>query len=348
MSAMTRNELRFVLLNSLFGIGYAAFNLMFFSLFMRLNAGAWIVAIGLGIGVWLSTSALRIVASRQRWIERGGGRFALLLATGVVLGATATMFLVNAMARVGLALGWVASSELGHSSAGQLFGYWANVAVIIGMWTALWAGWQALGRYRHGEMARLRTESQRNALELDALRARLNPHFVFNALNNVRALINEEPARAREVVTRLSNILRHALEHSQRESASLGDELAVVEDYLAVESVHYEERLRVHRDIARDALDAQLPPMLLQLMVENAIKHGIARTPGGGELGVSAWRDGGKLAIEVSNPGRMGASPGGHGVGLAYLRTRLAREPGSHFALQQNGVRVLARLEIPQ
>jgi two-component system LytT family response regulator len=88
-----------------------------------------------------------------------------------------------------------------------------------------------------------------------------------------------------------------------------------VEDYLAVESVHYEERLRVHRDIAGDALDAQLPPMLLQLLVENAIKHGIARTPGGGELGVSVWRHGSALAIEVSNPGRIDASAGGHGVG---------------------------------
>jgi len=345
---MTRNELRFALLNSLFGIAYAAFNLLFFSIFMRLNTIAWVVAIGLGIGVWSSSSALRIVATRRRWIEQGGGRFALKLAAGVLLGATATMLLVNAMARIALLLGWVASSDVGRNSLGQMFGYWANIAVILGMWTALWAGWQALSRYRQGEMARLRAEAQRNALELDALRARLNPHFVFNALNNVRALINEEPARAREVVTRLSNILRHALEHSQRDAATLGEELAVVEDYLAVESVHYEERLRVHRDIARDALDAQLPPMLLQLLVENAIKHGIARTPGGGELGVCAWRQGDKLAIEVSNPGRVDASAGGHGVGLAYLRARLAREPGHHFELQQNGLRVLARLEVAQ
>lgn len=345
---MTRNELRFVLLNSLYGLSYAAFNLLLFSLFMRLSTAAWLVAMGLGIGVWLSTSALRIVALRRNWIDLGGGRFALRLAAGVTLGATATLLLVNAMTWGAALIGWIARADMGRNSPAQVFGYWLNIVVIIGMWIALWAGWQALSRYRQGEMARLRAEAQRNALELDALRARLNPHFVFNALNNVRALINEEPARAREVVTRLSNILRHALEHSQREAATLGEELAVVEDYLAVESVHYEERLRVHRDIARDALDAQLPPMLLQLLVENAIKHGIARTPGGGELGVCAWRHDGKLAIEVSNPGRLDASAGGHGVGLAYLRARLAREPGHHFELQQNGPRVLARLEVAQ
>jgi LytS/YehU family sensor histidine kinase len=88
--------------------------------------------------------------------------------------------------------------------------------------------------------------------------------------------------------------------------------------------------------------------MLLQLLVENAIKHGIARTPGGGDLGISAWRHEDKLSIEVSNPGRVTASAGGHGVGLAYLRARLAREPGNNFDLQQNGPRVLARLEVAQ
>ena len=345
---LTRSEWRFVWLNSLFGIAYAAFNLLFFAVFAQLNAGAWWVSVGLGIGVWASSSLLRVFALRGRWIEGGGMHFAWRLVVGVVLGAVATLLVVRVMAHGALALGWLDRSQLRESTVAQLIGYTANIAIVIGMWTALWAGWQALSRYRHGEIARLHAEAQRNALELDALRARLNPHFVFNALNNVRALINEEPARAREVVTRLSNILRHALEHSQRESASLGEELAVVEDYLAVESVHYEERLRVHRDIARDALDAQLPPMLLQLLVENAIKHGIARTPGGGELGVSAWRHGGKLAIEVSNPGRVDASAGGHGVGLAYLRARLARESGSHFDLAQNGPRVLARLEIAQ
>ncbi|GAB3381587.1 sensor histidine kinase [Lysobacter fragariae] len=345
---LTRGEWRFVSLNSLFGIGYAGLNLLFFAVFARLNTPAWLVSVCLGIGVWASSSLLRIAALRGRWIERGGPIFALRLAAGVMFGATVTLLLVRVMVRGALMLGWLVPSDLRPSSWGQLFGYWANIAIVIGMWAALWAGWQALSRYRHGEIARLHAEAQRNALELDALRARLNPHFVFNALNNVRALINEEPARAREVVTRLSNILRHALEHSQRESASMGEELAVVDDYLAVEAVHYEERLRVHRDIARDALDAQLPPMLLQLLVENAIKHGIARTPGGGELGVSVWRHEGRLAIEVSNPGRVDQSESGHGVGLAYLRARLAREPASRFELQQNGPRVLACLEIAQ
>lgn len=347
MSAMTRNELRFVGFNSLYGIAYAAFNLLFFSMFARLNAAGALVAVTLGLGVWMATSVLRILAVRRQWLERGSASFALRLVVGVLLGATATMVLVNLAIRIAVLSGWIPPPP--QSSVGQLVGYWANVAIIIGLWTAFWAGLSALAHYRHGEIARLRAESQRSALELDALRARLNPHFVFNALNNVRALINEDPARARETVTRLSNILRHALEHSQRDWATLGEEMAVVDDYLAVESVHYEERLRVTREIDAGALEARLPPMALQLLVENAIKHGIARQPGGGELTLLARLESGALHVEVGSPGRIVVDPSRQGVGLAYLRTRLERgDAAGRFELLQDDTRVLARLELPQ
>jgi Histidine kinase len=347
-SAVTREDLRFALINLVPWTAYTGLFLFLFSLVGAKTSAMWALTIVVGACFWLLSGTLRTVALRKGWLELPAPAVLLRLLGGVLVGGFAGQLLVRGVMLVLDASGWVTIPPGDRYDAAHAFGYSLQMALLLGLWTAVWASWQFLRRHRQGELARLRAESQRNALELDALRARLNPHFVFNALNNVRALINEEPVRAREVVTRLSNILRHALEHSQRESASLSEELAVVEDYLAVESVHYEERLRVHRDIARDALDAQLPPMLLQLLVENAIKHGIARTPGGGELGVSAWRNGNRLAIEVSNPGRMDASAGGHGVGLAYLRGRLAREPGNHFELQQNGPRVLARLEISQ
>jgi hypothetical protein len=117
------------------------------------------------------------------------------------------------------------------------------------------------------------------ALERDALRARLNPHFMFNALNNLRALILEDPERARDMVTRLSRTLRQALAHNRSEQVTLAEELAVVDDYLAIEAVHFEQRLQVRQQIDADATQAQLPAMALQLLVENAIKHGIASRP---------------------------------------------------------------------
>lgn len=161
------------------------------------------------------------------------------------------------------------------------------------------------------------------------LRAQINPHFLFNALNNLRALVNEDPARAREMLTRLSNTLRHTLQHSARERVPLADELAVVRDYVALEQLHHEERLRVDWQVDPAAMAASVPPMLLQLLVENAIKHGIARTPGGGVVDVRIARDGEKLSLAVGNPGQW--KPGSSdstGLGLAHLRERLARAGG--------------------
>ena len=204
-------------------------------------------------------------------------------------------------------------------------------------------------RFRQGELSRLRAEAARCALEFDALRARLNPHFVFNALNNLRALINEDTERARDLVTRLSNTLRHALDHGLARSVPLGRELEVVDDYLAIERVHYEDRLQVDRDIAPETVNAQLPPMLLQLLVENAIKHGIARTPGGGRVSLQARMEGDRLRLTVESPGRLDADARGQGVGLNYLRSRLAQGPGEgQFTLTQQGERVRAMLDIPQ
>jgi len=203
-------------------------------------------------------------------------------------------------------------------------------------------------------MAQLRAEAQRATLEHQALRARLNPHFVFNALNNLRALINEDPARARDMVTHLSSTLRHALVHTDGGWVTLAEEWRVVQDYLAVEAIHYEDRLRVHTDIEPAALSARLPPMALQLLVENAIKHGIAVHPGGGELTIRVRLDGGWLRVAVDNPAAHDASSEGHGIGLAYLRAQLGIDaaPSSSsrgtFLLERQGERMLAHLEIQQ
>lgn len=346
---MTRADLRFALLNLLPAALYGGFIVFSFAWAGGASLVAWCLAVALAVGLWLVTGVLRTLALRHGWFALGAGALFGRLATAVAIGSVIVQFVARAVIVMAAALGLVTLPAGDGYGLRAVLIYSLQVAPILGMWTAIWVGWQLLRHNRQSEIARLRAESQRHALELDALRARLNPHFVFNALNNARALINEDTERARELITRLSSILRHALEHSQRESVPLAEELAVVDDYLAVEAVHYEERLQVRRSIATDAADALIPPMLLQLLVENAIKHGIALTRGGGMLEISARLDGRRLKVEVASPGRLEQGSDGHGVGLAYLRARLARahEPG-HFELKQDHDRVLAQLEIAQ
>jgi len=293
---------------------------------------------------------LRIRALSQGWLSGPGYALAGKTVLAVVLLPALLQLVLYVVLTSGLKLGWLSlPGGSANYRPGAIVMYWINSAMPLALWAGVWVSAQAIQRFRQGELSRLRAEAARSALEFDALRARLNPHFIFNALNNLRALINEDTERARDLVTRLSNTLRHALDHGSASSVQLGRELEVVDDYLAIEKVHYEDRLQVDRDIAPNALNAALPPMLLQLLVENAIKHGIACTPGGGRLLLQASLDSNRLRLTVENPGRLGAGTPGHGVGLNYLRNRLAQGLGAgQFDLSQHGERVRATLVIPQ
>ncbi|WP_235893564.1 sensor histidine kinase [Cognatilysobacter lacus] len=339
---------RFWIANALVWTLYVGVSIGLGGAFGGASSGLVLISAALGFFLWIGSGVLRMLAIRRGWFGLGGRALTLRLVAGIAIVGAITQAGIAAILVPALRLRWVALPGGGTPYGwGPVTGYWINTCVVLGVWTAAWVGRRALRRARDSEIIALRAESERGRLELEALRARLNPHFVFNALNNVRALILEDPDRARELVTRLSATLRHALEHSQREWTTLREELAVVDDYLAVEAVHYEQRLRTHMDVDPAVLDARLPPMALQLLVENAIKHGIARTAGGGLLSVRAGRAGDALTIDVVNPGRLDASTSGTGVGLAFLRNRL-RDCGGRFSLEERGDGVHAHLEIPR
>lgn len=307
-----------------------------------------LITLGLALALFGCSGAIRALALRADWWARGTAGLLLRLALSVALGAAVAQLLVNIALHSALAWNWVSlGRQTADFSPKALLLYWYTTAVMLALWAALWASLHSLRRIRGAELARLRAEAERSALERDALRARLNPHFMFNALNNLRALILEDPERARDMVTRLSRTLRQALAHNRSEQVTLAEELAVVDDYLAIEAVHFEQRLQVRQQIDADATQAQLPAMALQLLVENAIKHGIASRPGGGEVQIRATLDNDVLRLQVDNPlGSANEPTHGHGVGLTYLRARLGTQ--GRFTLQPVGDRMQALLEIPQ
>ena len=331
--------------------GYGALSLWQFERLAGPHSGLSFIAAGLTAGLWLGSEALRARVLARHWLQRSGWALAWRLLAAVAMVAGLIQLAIAVLLLGGMALGWLAmpGGVAGYRIESTI-GYWFNTALLLGIWLAVWVGVTARRQAQENLLARLRAESARRGLELEALRARLNPHFVFNALNNVRALINEDPARARELVTRLSNTLRHALQHSQRERVRLDEEWAVMEDYLAVEAVHFEQRLRTQLHLDRACAGVELPPMLLQGLVENAIKHGIARSAGGGLLRVVAEPLGAGVKLVVENSGRLDTpSPQATGVGLAWLRQRLeARQPPARFSLEQaDAATVRATLELP-
>ena len=166
---------------------------------------------------------------------------------------------------------------------------WLNGVVSLIGWHCVYFFYHLFDRLNRSEIERLRLASTVKEAELRALKSQVNPHFIFNSLNSLRALIDEDPARARQSVTQLANLLRYSLQSGQLETVPCEDELRVVNDYLALEQVRHEERLRLRLDIAPDTLALPVPPMLLQTLVENAVKYGISRRPeGGGDCDRSA------------------------------------------------------------
>lgn len=230
-----------------------------------------------------------------------------------------------------------------------------NVTALFTVWAVLYL---TITARRDQRSAALRQSELTRALQLAELRllkSQLNPHFLFNSLNSVRALIADDPARAQKAVTQLSRTLRYTLTAGREELVTLARELDIVEDYLALESLRFGERLRIERDFASDAMGVRVPVMLLQTLVENAIKHGIAELPAGGALRIVAALRGGTLHIEVENtrPERTESAvlSEGEGVGLDNAAERLRLLFGSRATLELDLSRVevaVARIRIPE
>lgn len=225
-----------------------------------------------------------------------------------------------------------------------------NGTVFMFVWSALYFGYHLFERYRRSEVAVWQLQSTAKEAELRALKSQVNPHFIFNSLNSLRALIDENPAQARDAVTRLANLLRYSLKAGQLETVSLADELQIVGDYLALEQVRHEDRLRVRIEVSPDAQAVNVPPMLVQTLVENAVKYGIAPRREGGEISIVGRCDGERLLLRVTNPGTLDARGGSTGLGLrnAAERLRLIFGEKARLRLEAQPVGlVVASIELP-
>jgi two-component system LytT family sensor kinase len=199
----------------------------------------------------------------------------------------------------------------------------ANALVSIFLflfWSLLYMSFHYFERYNKS----FQSEAALRAVELNNLKSQLNPHFIFNALNSIRALVDEDPAKCKQAITQLSNILRNSLIIERKQLIHFGEELNTVKDYLALESIRYEERLKTSFNIEEGSDAFYLPPLMVQTLVENGIKHGISNLKNGGiiSLMTSVQNDG--LLIQIRNSGQfLNGSQASFGYGLLNTRKRL-------------------------
>ncbi|MEM6327097.1 MAG: histidine kinase, partial [Bacteroidota bacterium] len=332
---------------------YAVINLLLGALYTGLTPEGFVFSFGasaVGLG---ATHALRAVVLRRDWLSLPVPGLAARMAGG----STVTAALMAAVA----VLLYVAMRSSDPDAPGLAVSYLGaafNWTALLFIWSGLYAGVHLVQRWRETERQRTRAEAERWRLEavareaeLRALQAQVNPHFLFNSLNTVRALIAEDPDRARGAVTELSDLLRYALSAGQRQTVPLGDELATVRRYLALEGLRYEERLQAEVRADPDALAAPVPPMVIQTLVENGIKHGISAMTEGGALRVEARTEAGGVRVIVESPGVLDADAEPEsGVGLANAAERLRRLCGDRAALvvrQSDARTVRAEVLVP-
>ena len=196
--------------------------------------------------------------------------------------------------------------------------------------------------------------AQLTEARLQAFRMQINPHFLFNTLHAISTLVERNPQGVRRMIAKLSVLLRHTLEGSSEQEVSLERELQFLDNYLDIQQIRFQGHLEVHREIEPGVLDALVPNLILQPLVENAIQHGVSKAVGQGYLEVRAWRQDDQLCLSVRDNGPSFSGDGAvetkEGVGLSNTRARLEQLYGAAQSLtfrEADGGGLLAQITLP-
>lgn len=327
------------------------------SLFMVLNAAVFYISNALSTGMiywliiaWLSCTALtellRWVIIRFHWLKLKS----VQVVPRVVLSVLALGSIMAALYEVYAAV--VSDRPEITFDTARWVRDMVNYSIAFLIWSAMYFLINTLENFRKAEIENLRWEALRNETELNRLKSQLNPHFMFNAMNVIRALVDENPARSKDAITQLSGLLRNTLQFGKHKTVSLGKELEVVRDYLALESARMEERLRVEWNVREECESFEVPPLMLQTLVENCIKHGIARIPEGGVVRINATCSETGLKIILENSGTYDATrKTDSGFGLRNSLERLNLLYGNEATLSignSSGNTVITEVFIPK
>jgi two-component system sensor histidine kinase AlgZ len=291
-------------------------------------------SVGMLFVAWLAVLVTLTLCKAQPWLQRLSGAMPY---AGVWLAIVLIVIAASAVAR------WMDATlgmALIHGGYEQFVRDNALIAALLG--AAMLRYFYVLAQWQ------LRLAAAARA-QVAALQARIRPHFLFNSMNTVAALVRLDPDAAERTVEDLSELFRAALGEHRSGDGTLGEELNLVERYLAIEQLRLGERLRVRRELEGLPPDFPLPRLLLQPLVENAVRHGIQPRREGGEILLAGRCEQGMLWIEIANPLPEQPSPGGHGLGLDNVRQRVAYRYGARARVDAGpqGERFVVRLRLP-
>jgi sensor histidine kinase YesM len=320
---------------------YAIFNLLLFALSPRQLSANQITSHLLLTGYYiLSTHLFRNLIIKWGWLDMISPKLIPRVALSILaLSVSSFVFilLLNTVLRIEIGediLAWVVTQFVG-----SLFLYF--------LWSLIYFVYHYFENYRAG----LKYQASINEIQLNKLKSQLNPHFIFNGLNSIRALVDENPKKAKEAITQLSNILRNSLSMNDKKLINFSEELDTVRDYLELENVRYEERLKTIFDIHPESNRFSVPPLMVQTLVENGIKHGIANLVEGGILKLTTKVNNGEMRIEIRNSGHYdnhGKDTGGYGIANTIQRLKLLYGDKAKFDIFNQDEFVVTEVTIPE
>ncbi|MDH5367584.1 MAG: histidine kinase [Cyclobacteriaceae bacterium] len=277
----------------------------------------------------LATHFFRFISKRLKWIYLSIGLLSIrVVLSSIIIGSSIYLLRIG----VSFVLDLYGSESL--SLANILGNTFPNTLVVF-IWSLFYFIFQYFDRYNKS----LKHEAELHQMELNNLKSQLNPHFIFNSLNSIRALVDENPIKSKTAITQLSNILRNSLTTDQNKVARFEDEIKIVKDYLSLETIRYEERLQTEVVIHPKSYDYYIPPLMLQTLVENGIKHGISKLKGGGSLSIHTTIDNDQLKIQIRNTGKLtsqnidGINVRGLGISNTKKRLKLIFNNKAHFRI---------------
>jgi len=329
--------------------GYFLLNLAFLS-FTFLSPLLALIFILLSLLLFIATHLMRSAYKRiaSRW---GFKRIALHLVWLLPVVALLIQALLFTSILLGIRIFSLSTDGMQKGTTGSLFIYTVDTCIMLVLWCAVYLFRVEFIKRRNAEIAHWRLQSEVKDAELQFLRSQINSHFLFNALNNLRSLIREDAERARAGLNDLAALLRGLLHVDPARKVKLKEELEWVKGYLALEALQFENRLRTEFIIDDTLLNQELPPLILQTLVENAIKHGIAVRREGGVVSVSARQAGDRRwQLIVTNPvADQQSLHQGNGIGLKNTKQRLSIAYGHQASLTlQIADVVTATVELPR
>jgi LytS/YehU family sensor histidine kinase len=299
----------------------------------------------IGLVLMIASHVLRALYKHFRFLNLSTIKLvAMVLVAGFFFSAISQLIIQ------GVIYGLLSWSEIQEFSLVASVMYWFNTSVILIVWSVLYIGIRTYESRRKQEVENWKLRAELREAELAMLKAQINPHFLFNALNNVRSLISENTAVAREMISALSDLLRYAISHTSGDLVTVSEELEIVKQYVSLEKMQYEDRLNVRFDINKQTEQCTIPPMVIQMLVENAIKHGVSLQPTPGTIEVRTAISDHLLTVIVINEGLLNSSKAGGGIGLSNIKKRLSHRTDEDwtFTLKQiSDSKVESKIKIP-